>query len=84
MKALAFGDRQRLRNIVDIRKSRSSEVDRTSANGSRRLAGAVISLRPRRSASLTRSFKSVLRSLRRRFNNAVTSSSIVKVVRIKT
>src|SRR5205809_7562044 len=60
-------------------KSRPRSMDRVR-KGLRFFAGAVMSCRPRRSASFTRSLKLASRARRNRSNSAATSSSIVSVV----
>jgi hypothetical protein len=60
-------------------RNRPRATDRVRKH-SRRLVRPLISFKPRRSASLTRSFRLALRVLRSRSSTAATSSSRVRVV----
>ena len=67
-------------DVVDACYSQLAKRDRRVRKRSRRLVRLLISFKPRRSASLIRSFKLALRVLRNRSSAAATSSSSVKVV----
>ena len=82
IEAFAFGNGQRLATVVNVSNAQATERHDAGAHGSRGPRRLAKSLRPRRSASLTRCSRLTRRLRRNRSSVVATSSSRVRVVLI--